>query len=148
MKQALIDNLQSLFTIFGIHIDVSTGMSKQGYSYFQLKNLSEVIKDEDGTEMTILEWFTQHMTDKAYSWLIPLSDGKVISYRLNINIAGKTSYLDTQTNRTVYHTKTSVSFSQEAGIIVSDGDGLVKAIEQQVRDYKLTQDAGNKVVQA
>lgn len=128
MKQALIDNLMSVCTVLGIDIQLRSGINEWGQTYFNIINIQSIMKDEQGEETTVFEWFKRNMADKVYNWVITLPSGQVISYTLNVTEKDVTGYDSKKTGRFERHKMTSVKFQQDSGSISSSQDELEKSL--------------------
>tara|TARA_R110000751_G_scaffold306838_1_gene426353 strand:- start:42 stop:476 length:435 start_codon:yes stop_codon:yes gene_type:complete len=128
MKQALIDNLMSVCTVLGIDIQLRSGINEWGSTYFSIINLHDIIKDEEGVEMTVFEWFKTNMADKVYNWVVTLPSSQVISYTLSVTEKDKTGYDSKKTGRFERHKMTSVKFQQDSGSISSSQSDLEQSL--------------------
>ena len=129
MKQALIDNLMSICTVLGIDIQLRSGINEWGMTYFSILNIDSVIKDEEGVEMSVFEWFKLNMADKVYNWVVTLPSGHVCSYTLSVTEKDVTGYDSKKTGRFERHKMTSVKFQQDSGTISSTSQGLANALD-------------------
>tara|TARA_R100001530_G_scaffold40861_1_gene31397 strand:- start:5 stop:445 length:441 start_codon:yes stop_codon:yes gene_type:complete len=138
MKQALIDNLFAICQLFGVPVQLRNGVNKDGFSWFSVLNVDQIIKDDKGKEMTLLEFFMTHFLDRPYQWIVTLpKSGQVISFTLRVSKAGVTTYVD-QLGITKHHTKTGISWSQDNGKIGSAEDDVMTNIEQSMLEHQAT----------